>query len=249
MESVEAVIGCGVSDHDPDCLCDVVIHNPVPIMNNPVRDMWMGPELCEYRGHGANGWTEQEVLAYLVDIVYLHDMYIAQQKLPKVEPCTPAKGTNVINPWRLIRVQVRQALAESYSSGIRSVLESLRFTAEQFTLAASTGSWHMDMDTLVQFEQAIMDPKRTLGQMSAQFGLSHDSITRFRRYWPNRPTERVMRGSGGHPYQKRMRELVLCGVPSSAIVDVIQAEFNITITKGSVHKLRSRMKDHDTTPH
>lgn len=241
MESVE-LVGCGVDNHDDDCLCDVVIPSPTPMLTDPVGNMWMGRELCEHRGHGKDGWTDDEILGYLSDLVYLHDMYIAQQKAPKVEQMKPARGADKIHPYRYIRVTVRQALVEN-GGNIRLALESSGITAQQFTLAASTGSWHMDMDTIIQFEQAIMDPKRTLGQLSDQFGLSQDIITKFRRYWPNRPTERVMRGQGGHPYQKRMRQLITDGMRADDVVSTIHAEFNITISKSSVHKLRSRMKE------
>jgi hypothetical protein len=207
--------------------------------------MWMGEQLCEYRGYGEDGWSDTMILDYFQDLVHLHDMFIAQQNAPKLEELEPAKGASAVHPARAIRVRVRHALSIPDAPPIAKVLSDLGLTAERFTQAVSMGRWSMSADTLNEFEQAIMDPKRTLEQLSYEFGISTDSVTRFRNYWSNRPTNKVMRGPGVHPYQQRMRELINQGVPNKQILATIQHEFNIQLGTSAVSKMKSRMRDNN----
>lgn len=67
--------GCGVSDHTPDCLCDVHVTEPVSVMENWERDSFMIRPLLERMGHAS--WTPQGVLELLTKQLDLHDDLVA----------------------------------------------------------------------------------------------------------------------------------------------------------------------------
>lgn len=67
--------GCGVDMHDDECLCDVVITDPTPIVvTDAVNDMWMGAEVCKVRGYGIP-WTPDTMLEYFSDLCTFYDRW------------------------------------------------------------------------------------------------------------------------------------------------------------------------------
>jgi nicotinic acid mononucleotide adenylyltransferase len=55
-------MNCGVAEHSDDCLCDVVITEPVSIgIKDAVDEMHMGKQLCEIRNYG-RPWSTNQML-------------------------------------------------------------------------------------------------------------------------------------------------------------------------------------------
>jgi hypothetical protein len=231
-------MNCGNPTHDNECLCDVVLTGTTPINVDAVYGMWMGPELCEYRQY--KQWTNDSMLDYLQDLVYLHDMHKASETASIPEELRPAKGATSIHPCRTIRVNVRRALSQEPTPPIREVLESMGISAERFTEAVSMGAWEMDMEKLERFEHAILHDKRTLISLSKEFGIGPDSIKKFRAYWSNHVAPVIPRGAGTLPHQVRMHQLIGAGLRPREIVKVIADEFGVTISSSAVSQAKRR---------
>lgn len=67
--------GCGVRNHPSDCLCDVVVVEPVEIMENWTSDSFMIRPLLERMGESA--WTREGLLDLLTKQVDIHDDLVA----------------------------------------------------------------------------------------------------------------------------------------------------------------------------
>lgn len=241
MESVE-VVTCGVPGHTDECLCDVVITQPTVIRKDAVQGLWMGQEVCDANGY-ENWDDDQEILNYLCDVLFLHDCHHFQQQYCDTsrETIGPRVSDGIIHPYSMIRVTVREAMSTGRKP-IAQVLAEQGLTAEEFTRAVSQGHWELDGPTLDRFEAYIHDAKHTLSGVEREFGIGHGSAKRLRAYWPLRPANNPKRGSGNHPYQRRMRELVMDGRANKDVVRIIKDEFDIDITTSAVTQVKRRMK-------
>ena len=63
---------CGKKKHDPLCLCDVVVKEPVPIMADYGRNSFMSLRLIEVLGL-SSPWDDASILKLLTNQVSLHD--------------------------------------------------------------------------------------------------------------------------------------------------------------------------------
>ena len=69
---------CGVVAHDIDCLCDVVVTTPTPILIDPV-DGWQGEHIAEFLDLCVP-WTDASILKFLTAQLMFHDEYIIIRK-------------------------------------------------------------------------------------------------------------------------------------------------------------------------
>ena len=231
---------CGTSGHGQDCLCDVVVSQETPINRNAVQGLWMGQEVADARGY--ENWDDpQELLNYLCDVLLLHDKFIEQQEMLEGEPeqMVPFAGQSTVNPNRVIRVTVRNAMCDP-GARILDVLDKHGYTPQQFTKAASLGHWEMDADTLQRFEDEILAPDYSYSKVSTKFGMNEKGVRKFRRFWPHSQPPTTLRGAGNRPHNIRMRELITQGMRTNDIVSAIKAEFDITITKSAVSQIKKR---------
>jgi hypothetical protein len=67
---------CGVDDHDPECLCDVIVDKPVEVMRNWGRDSFMVQRLIEEMGL-SQGLKPGDLLRLLELQTMLHDDVVA----------------------------------------------------------------------------------------------------------------------------------------------------------------------------
>lgn len=74
-------LNCGVVAHPDDCLCDVVVGEPAPIMSNWVRDSWLCQEIVE-RLEMSLPWDNDKILLLLETQTELHDVFIQHQNRP-----------------------------------------------------------------------------------------------------------------------------------------------------------------------
>lgn len=79
MEEVNLNLNCGVNGHDEECLCDVVVTNPVAIMDNWVRDSWMASKVVLYSGLSAP-YSNEDILTLLSSQVAIHDEMHRQER-------------------------------------------------------------------------------------------------------------------------------------------------------------------------
>ena len=69
---------CGVVAHEIDCLCDVVVTTPTPILVDPV-DGWQGEHIAEFLDLCVP-WTDASILKFLTAQLMFHDEYIIIRK-------------------------------------------------------------------------------------------------------------------------------------------------------------------------
>lgn len=72
MDEVKLILNCGVAEHDEDCLCDVVVTEPVQIMDNWIRDSWMASKIVQYAGLSAP-YSNEDILTLLSTQVAMRD--------------------------------------------------------------------------------------------------------------------------------------------------------------------------------
>jgi hypothetical protein len=72
------VYTCGVVAHDIDCLCDVVVTTPTPILVDPV-DGWQGEHIAEFLDLCVP-WTDASILKFLTAQLMFHDEFVIIQK-------------------------------------------------------------------------------------------------------------------------------------------------------------------------
>lgn len=242
MEPLEGVT-CGVDGHDPECLCDVVIHEPTPINIHAVQGMWMGQEVAD--ANGFQNWDNPtEVLDYLCAVLLLHDCYDFQKRYCQdtvtQEQIRP-RADGYVTEFSIIRVTVRKAMS-TRDATIGKVLWGHDLTAEQFTRAISNGHWEMDMPTLLQFEEAIVSGSPSIPTLASRFGMSERAVKNLLSYWPKNKRPVATRGVKNQPHQIRARELVKAGVRNTDVIHIIQNEFGVTLSRSAITKIRTRMK-------
>lgn len=71
---------CPISGHDPDCLCDVIVTEPAPILTDWMSDGWLSRPMAKRLGLGVP-WTNETILELLVAQTMAHDEYVIQYKL------------------------------------------------------------------------------------------------------------------------------------------------------------------------
>ena len=69
---------CGVVAHDIDCLCDVVVTTPTPILVDPV-DGWQGENIAEFLDLCVP-WTDASIFKFLTAQLLFHDEFVIMQK-------------------------------------------------------------------------------------------------------------------------------------------------------------------------
>jgi hypothetical protein len=69
---------CGVVAHEIDCLCDVVVTTPTPILVDPV-DGWQGEHIAEFLDVCVP-WTDASIFKFLTAQLMFHDEYIIIRK-------------------------------------------------------------------------------------------------------------------------------------------------------------------------
>ena len=250
--SVETVDGCGVVGHHHTCLCDVIITKPTPIrIRNAVADMWMGEEICEMRNYGTP-WLDMDMVDYFTDLLRGHDAWVASGIPESLETRSEhhqtrykEDGTLITGPiigWKPIRESVRQALSGTNPKPpVEMVLLSLGFTAEQFTQAASTNRFSMDMETLNRFEQRVLAGIDSMSKFAKDFNTTVETARTLFKYWnvPYAPTYKHKKGN--NIQRMRLKELVLEGHMPITISEILFREFGYVITRHSVSKAKSKI--------
>lgn len=109
---MEEELGCGTAGHDPACLCDVVITNPLPPLQqcfrNAVQELGMGPQIAELRGYGIP-WTDETILDFLCDVQKFWDAWHERlengnySQLSDVPPLVFESTVKDFQRWGMVR--------------------------------------------------------------------------------------------------------------------------------------------------
>lgn len=135
--------GCGVRNHHPDCLCDVHVTEPVPVMENWATESFMIRRLVEMMGPDTLH-HRTSLLELLTKQVDLHDDLVAYhqendvtQRARMFEESKLTVGMRMairqMDDARIRNNDIRQYLEERYGvettyAEVRNVMDSHRRT-------------------------------------------------------------------------------------------------------------------------
>lgn len=240
--SVET-LGCGHSDHDAECLCDVVITVTHPIrVTDAVSQMWNGPLIVEMRGYG-RPWSDTDILNYFTDLTKGYDAW-RSSGIPEIIQAREEGSADLRYHGELkqIRTSVRTALAhDNPKPRIETVLQALGYSAEQFTSAVTTNKWVADIDTINRFEARVLEGFDSLASLGREFGVSVEIAKNLFGYWniPYEPKGVVSRGA----IRERMNELIRQGLMPKPIADILESEFGVSVDRHTIAKAKRRLLD------
>jgi hypothetical protein len=152
MRYEEIPTSCGVKKHPPECLCDVVITEPVPVMENWATDSFMARELIKHLDLSAP-WTNEKILELLTAQTHVHDDLVEMKRREQAGTATVLKGENQkLRPGQVAAAealclqgyshgQVRTAMLETYGIELeRSHAAKIRDRVYRRMLKAQRGS-------------------------------------------------------------------------------------------------------------
>jgi hypothetical protein len=100
-------LNCGVEDHDMDCLCDVVVKEPAPVLKDWVRDSWLGREIVKELGL-SSPWTPDKILYLLETQTAAHDLYMKHRYKPTAEMSEKMRRARSFRTKRLNQEQLQE---------------------------------------------------------------------------------------------------------------------------------------------
>lgn len=102
---------CGKKKHDPLCLCDVVVKEPAPIMDNYGRNSYMSLRLIEVLGL-SSPWDDASILKLLTNQASLRDDVVEYERRKKY-----GISTQMPESGRKFTLGQSAAMAEMYEDG------------------------------------------------------------------------------------------------------------------------------------
>ena len=102
---------CGKKRHDPLCLCDVVVKEPVKIIEDYGRTSFMSLRLIEVLGL-SSPWGDEQILQLLTAQVSLHDDVVEYKRRQQY-----GISTQQPNAGRKFTLGQGAAIAEMYEDG------------------------------------------------------------------------------------------------------------------------------------
>lgn len=149
--------GCGVETHTADCLCDVRVTTPCPIMGR-VSDGWMFQQVAERMNAGIP-WDNRTVLDVLSKVVELYDMYRENCVYTEVSDISSrAEGENPFVYYARVKQTVNElASAQTGLPDIEKILEHVGLTVDQFMTAITYNRYHAGSMNVERLQQMIHD--------------------------------------------------------------------------------------------
>lgn len=165
--------GCGVIEHDIECLCDVVIPHPTGWVGDAIQDMWMGQEIARLKDYRMP-WEDATIIDYLESLAFAKDRW----------PQTNGMNALETAQWvEQIKVAIRQKLAAS-SASITVVMDALELSMADMNLVLFNCRRDWTLEKLVAFEEAALSGRYSNpGALGKPFGLPHKSAKKLASYW------------------------------------------------------------------
>lgn len=250
MES-EDWIGCGHASHDTYCLCDVVITNPLPPVEDCIRDgvtdLWMGKELCDIKGY-CLPWDNQKILDYLVDLRTFYDAWHDNQRtgiqakhLEEMEPVMRIDDEPWPSYWGRVREAFQYAM-DRFDHCPTSIIKHLCLTPQALMEGLTTGKcgdgW--TEERIKELDTFLMEENLNFRAISRDSNLTVAVINGLRKYWDAR-RNRTGKGSD-NPARERMHWLARnTKMKPRVIVDIVHQEYGFVYAPSSISKYRRRL--------
>jgi hypothetical protein len=197
--------GCGVSNHEGSCLCDVIIKQHAPIVDDSVNNMWMGAVICDIRGHGVP-WTKAGIVAYLDDLVTAYDAWTTQPLRSMFNPLV-LDMPNRLDRWKTIRREVCHILSVS-DAPLVEILDVLNVSIEDFsdTITIRRGTTTITRDMLVEMEDELMKPNPLIKKIARDYGINASTLKTLHKYYEQR---RIKKYGSFRPTQTMLYDMAL----------------------------------------
>ena len=246
---MEEQLGCGVATHDADCLCDVIIRQPLPpleeCLKDGVQDMWMGREVCDMRGYSAP-WTEESILNYFEDLEKFYDAFHYQQPSGGVVASLGDMDKfqhdrlPLFAQWSWIRDTVQYAM-DRFDNSLREVITTLNIEPQLLMDALTTGKagdgW--DYGTIDSLDKCFMEENLNFADIGRTMNLATGTVRGLHKYWVNRRGRLI---GSNNPARDRMHWLCRnTTLTPTEIVDIVYQEHGFLYAKSSISKCRKRI--------
>lgn len=184
--------GCGIVDHDIDCLCDVVIPHPTGWVEDAVSGMWMGHSITMLREYH-EPWEPSTILEYLQDLVFAKDHW--EEASRSANMFTPVVTGD---SWEAqAREHVRTRLHEMEHPSIIQVRDEMGYDQDKLCHVLFQSRRYMTEEQLMAFEQSVLQSKHTSPDgLANEFSMDYKGADRLHSYW-------------GTPFRERVRNPVL----------------------------------------
>lgn len=246
---METELGCGVATHDEACLCDVIIRQPLPpleeCLKDGVGDMWFGREVCDLRGY-SRPWTDAKMLDYFEDLEKFYDAF--HYKKPEVDALSLKNidefkddGQPLFSQWRWIRDTVEYVMGR-FDNSLLEIVDQINITPQQLIDALTTGKggdgWTREMVDLM--DKSFMEHNINFAEVCRTNNLPLGVVRGMFKYWENRRKRSV---GSTNPARDRMHWLCRnTDLPPREIVDIVHREHGVLYNNSSVSKHRLRVK-------
>ncbi len=176
-------MGCGVDNHNQDCLCDVR-HLRVQVDRDAVSAMWQGKRIAEILG--TDFTDDSDVIEWFATIVDVHDKWVEAQgefcEAWEVLPPLCISDGRTLQQWAQIRRSVNYALKTFPVTSVIQVLNKLCIDIELFMTAFTTNKFTQKMtyEWWQAFEQDMLAEKPCYAEIGRKHGLSRQVVTNFR---------------------------------------------------------------------
>jgi hypothetical protein len=247
---MENELGCGVPEHNAECLCDVIIRQPLPPLEDCIKDgvsdMWFGREVCDMRGYSAP-WTDETILAYFEDLTKFYDAFHYQQPhggvVSSIEDCDKYQhdGLPLFAQWSWIRETV-QYVMDRFDNSLCETIKVLNIDPQNLIDALTTGKAGTDWDyeMIDRLDKSFMESTISLADIARTNNLSTGTVRGLSKYWEKR--RKRLLGSD-NPARDRMHWLCRnTELTPREIVDIVYREHGFLYAKSSISKCRSRIK-------
>lgn len=139
---------CPVDGHDPDCLCDVVVTEPAPILRDWMRDGWCSRGMAQRLGLSAP-WTPDTILQLLVGQVAAHDEYVSQMRLERMT--AEERKRNRSERATLMTPAQHREVEEMFVSGATSTAVRIHLRSKYGLDLTKTYASHLRRRTLERY--------------------------------------------------------------------------------------------------
>jgi hypothetical protein len=246
---METEVGCGVATHDEACLCDVIIRQPLPpleeCLKDGVQDMWFGREVCDMRGYSAP-WTEESILNYFEDLEKFYDAFHYQQ---------PSGGiVNSLNDmdsfqherlplfaqWSWVRDAVQYGM-DRFDNSLQEIIVALNIEPQLLIDALTTGKAGIDWDyqSIDLLDKCFMEGNLNFADIGRTMNLATGTVRGLYKYWDKRRKRLV---GSDNPARDRMHWLCRnTELSPREIVDIVHQEHGFLYARSSVSKCRQRI--------
>ncbi len=247
---MEAELGCGTAGHDPACLCDVVIRQPLPPLHECFRDavqeLGMGAQIAELRDYGIP-WTDETILDFLCDVQKFWDAWNDRlangdyRQLVDVPPLRFESSIKNFHKWAEVREAVLFCM-NRFGESLVTILDHLGVSADLFMASATQNKvgvgWRMS--EMRDLDEAMMRPNLVMTEVAEIFSLSPRTVEGLRKYWDER--RKRLEYGGDNPARMYMQQLCRdTDLPPTRIVEMVYESHGVKYARSSITKCRERM--------